>query len=196
MASKKGDAPAATPLAQHAPLEVRHVHPDTLNPAPYNPRKMSAKQVAELRESLVRFGLQEPLIVNKNAERANVVIGGHQRLRLARELGYATVPVVFVDLNEAQERELNLRLNQNLGEWDWDALANMGDAAFLTAVGFSTAELQRHFDLDNANAAANVSSQVGGMTYQVLVTCSGEQQQRELLQRFDGEGLPCRALIL
>jgi len=48
---------------------------------------------------------------------------------------------------EAQERELNLRLNKNLGEWDFDALANF-DENLLKDVGFDPKELDFIFQLD------------------------------------------------
>ena len=44
--------------------------------------------------------------------RADVIVGGHQRVRAARELGYKIVPVVHVCLPPDEERLLNLALNR------------------------------------------------------------------------------------
>lgn len=126
----------------YSDLPVEQVDPATLRAAEYNPRRMSKEQNAQLRRSLERFGLVEPLVVNRHPDRHNVVIGGHQRLRLARALGYATVPVVFVTLDHEKERELNLRLNRNLGEFDWELLKAF-DVAFLREAGFVDNELRR-----------------------------------------------------
>ena len=99
-------------------LEIVHVSIDTLKPADYNPRKISPEDMAQLKESIARFGMVDPIILNSATERLNVVIGGHQRLRAATELGHTTIPAVFVEISDLdREKELNLRLNKNTGEW-------------------------------------------------------------------------------
>jgi len=50
--------------------------------AEYNPRKINKVQEQDLKDSLTRFGLVDPIIININEERKNIVIGGHQRLRV------------------------------------------------------------------------------------------------------------------
>ena len=94
----------------------------------------------------MRFGLVDPLIVNKNKERKNILVGGHQRLRIAKEMGVESIPCVEVDLTLDQEKELNIRLNKNVGEWDFDALANYFDVGELTEWGFSNDDLQFYED--------------------------------------------------
>ena len=89
----------------------------------------------------MRFGLVDPLIVNKNKERKNILVGGHQRLRIAKEMGVESIPCVEVDLTLDQEKELNIRLNKNVGEWDFDALANYFDVGELTEWGFEKDEI-------------------------------------------------------
>jgi len=76
-----------------------------------------------------------------------IVIGGHMRLKIAKQLGLNIVPVVFVDLDEGQEKELNLRLNKNNAEWDYDLLANF-DPSMLTDAGWGNDELEEIFDLN------------------------------------------------
>lgn len=138
----RGEEPRAVPPT----LEVVYVDPTSLNPAPYNPRKMTEGEARDLRESLRRFGFVDPVIANRFPGRENVVIGGHQRLRIAIEDGIERVPAVFVALPEPKERELNLRLNKNVGSWDWDLLANL-DVGLLLDVGFEKDDLAFHFDL-------------------------------------------------
>jgi ParB-like chromosome segregation protein Spo0J len=128
-------------------MEIVDVKIEELKEAEYNPRKMSEKQVSDLTESITSFGLVDPIIVNSHSDRYNIVIGGHQRLKIARMLGFATVPVHYVGLELERERELNLRLNKT-GEWDWDALANF-DIELLADVGFAKKDLEFHFDLDS-----------------------------------------------
>ena len=92
-----------------------------LKPAPYNPRKSNEKQEANLKKSLEKFGVVEPIVFNKQTGH---IVGGHFRIRELKKLGYKEVDCVIVDLNEDDEKELNIRLNANTGEWDWDTLAN------------------------------------------------------------------------
>ncbi len=122
-------------------MEIKQVKIEELKPADYNPRILSEKQYHELRRSLEEFGLVDPIIVNSNPDRFNIVIGGHQRLRVAKDIGYTEVPVYYVNLSEEQEKKLNLRLNKNVGEWDFDALANYFDSGMLFDVGFTEKDL-------------------------------------------------------
>ena len=92
-----------------------------LKPAPYNPRAATKKQEKKLQESLTKFGVVEPIIFNKQT---GYIVGGHFRVRELKKLGYKEVECVIVDLSEEDEKELNIRLNANTGEWDWDTLAN------------------------------------------------------------------------
>lgn len=103
-----------------------------LKPAPYNPRKSNEKQEANLKKSLEKFGVVEPIVFNK---RTGYIVGGHFRIRELKKLGYKEVDCVIVDLNEDDEKELNIRLNANTGEWNFDELANNWDADKLTEWG-------------------------------------------------------------
>lgn len=119
-----------------------------LIPAKYNPRKWPEKETEELRNSIEKFSLADPLIINKN----NTVIGGHFRLNVLKEKGLGEVDVRVPDrlLDDAEERELNLRLNRNLGLWDYDALAAF-DEDMLKDVGFESKELDKIFQLEKGD---------------------------------------------
>jgi ParB-like chromosome segregation protein Spo0J len=79
-----------------------------LKPAAYNPRRISDKAMAGLSESIRRFGMVEPIVWNR---RTGNIVGGHQRHKALEESGVGEVDVVEVDLEEADERALNLALN-------------------------------------------------------------------------------------
>lgn len=130
-------------------LKVYYVRADLLKPADYNPRKWSDDAIKQLSESIKRFGLVDPFIVNSAENRKNIVIGGHFRLKVAMDLGFADVPVVYLNIPDLEkEKELNLRLNKNTGEWDWSLLADL-DSAFLDSVGFSSEELDQIFEIED-----------------------------------------------
>jgi DNA modification methylase len=128
-------------------ITIQHVKIDTLNPSTYNPRKWSEDATKQLKESMQRFGLVDPILVNSASDRKGTVIGGHFRLKVAKDLGYNEVPAVFLNIpDEAKEKELNLRLNRNVGDWDYELLAKF-DETLLQDVGFSSQELDSVFDL-------------------------------------------------
>ena len=112
-----------------------------LNPAEYNPRQLTDKQYKQLKKSLKAFGCVEPVVINSNPMRRDVIIGGHQRCKVWADLGNKTIPTVEVELDEAGEMELNVRLNKNTGEFDFDMLANYFEVDKLQEWGFSEAEL-------------------------------------------------------
>src|SRR3990167_1068786 len=85
-------------------MEIVQVKIGDLKAAEYNPRKMTEKQAKDLEESIRKFGMVDPIIVNKHLGRENVVIGGHQRLKIASILGFSEVPVVYVDLEPEKEQ--------------------------------------------------------------------------------------------
>jgi hypothetical protein len=96
-----------------------------LKPAPYNARQSNKGQERQLKASLEKFGTVEPIIFNKQT---GFIVGGHFRLRELIKLGYKEVDCVIVNLSEDDEKELNIRLNANVGGWDYDRLANEWDA--------------------------------------------------------------------
>ncbi|QEL17366.1 ParB N-terminal domain-containing protein [Limnoglobus roseus] len=127
-----------------SPFTLREMPLDQLVPAPYNPRRpLTATAYRKLRLSVTEFGLVEPLIWN---ERTGYVVGGHARLRILRELGYATVPVSVVNLTDERERALNVVLNNQeaQGRYDpaklLDLLEGLQDVRDLT--GFDEATMR------------------------------------------------------
>ena len=126
-------------------LKIVQVKTSELQPSLYNPRKWSEAATEQLKESIQRFGLIDPILVNGAENRKNIVIGGHFRLKIAKDLGFSEVPVVYVDIpDEAKERELNIRLNKNLGDWDYNLLKEF-DQDILGEIGFSSTELDDIF---------------------------------------------------
>jgi DNA modification methylase len=116
---------SASPTRSIAPppgLQIEQVPLDSLIPWPRNPRTISEAQLAALSRSVAEFGMVDPILVRREDR---VVIGGHQRLDVARKLGLPTVPVIFLDLSEHQASLLNLALNKISGEWDWEQLGEL-----------------------------------------------------------------------
>lgn len=129
-------------------LTVHYVPINSLKPAPYNPRRWDKAALEQLKESINRFGVVDPIIVNGASNRRNVVIGGHMRLKAVEELGHKEISVVYINIPDlAKEKELNLRLNRNTGEWDFKLLTQFNEE-FLQDVGFSSEELDEIFAIE------------------------------------------------
>lgn len=130
-------------------ISIVHVSVNDLKASEYNPRKWDAEKEAHLSESIKKYGIVDPIIVNEASERNNIVIGGHFRLEVIKKLGYTEVPVVYVNIPDLEkEKELNIRLNKNVGEFDWDLLAEF-DETFLGDIGFSSENLDDIFAIED-----------------------------------------------
>jgi len=113
-----------------------------LQPAEYNPRQITKSQFNQLKDSIKKFGLVDPIIINQNG---NIVVGGHQRLKAMQQLNHTEIECVVLDLTPEEEKELNIRLNKNGGEWDFDLLSNF-EIEELKDWGFKEIELGLNID--------------------------------------------------
>ena len=129
-------------MPMEKPKKIVNKHIDDLIFAEYNPRQLTQEQFKHLKDSIHRFGLVDPIIINKNKDRKNIIIGGHQRTKVAKAMGIKEVPCLELDLSYDKEKELNIRLNKNTGDWDYDLLANNFDIDELHDWGFDDSELK------------------------------------------------------
>jgi DNA modification methylase len=128
-------------------MKIEKIEINKLQPASYNPRQISTKQYKDLKESIEKFGVVDPIIINKNM----TVIGGHQRLKVCNDLKHTEIDCVVLDLTKEEERELNIRLNKSGGEFDMDILANEFDVEELKEWGFKEIELGLNIDKIGGN---------------------------------------------
>jgi DNA modification methylase len=141
-------------------IGIEYVAIELLKPAEYNPRKWDAEAEAQLKESIQRYGIVDPLLVNSAEERKNIVIGGHFRLAVFKSLGIKTVPVVYINISDIEkEKELNIRLNKNTGEFDWDLLSKF-DESFLADIGFSSEALDDIFATEDTPEEFNLEREL------------------------------------
>ena len=102
--------------------ELKVLPVSVLKPAEYNPRKKlkpGDKEYKKIKASIEEFGFADPLVVNADM----TIIGGHQRLTVAIDLGYTEVPCAVVDVDKTREKALNIALNKITGQWDDEMLA-------------------------------------------------------------------------
>ena len=102
---------------------------NNLRPFEQNPRLITEEQVAKLKRSLIEDGYHNRLKVTPDLR----VIGGHQRLKVMKDLGWDEIAVLVPDraLSDDEFIRVMLRDNHNNGTWDMEALANMFDLEFL-----------------------------------------------------------------
>ena len=86
-------------------------------PADYNPRTITEKSLEGLERSIVEFGLVQPLIWNKKTNR---LVGGHQRLKVLQGQGIVETDVIVVDLDDTKEKALNITLNNQKIQGEFD----------------------------------------------------------------------------
>lgn len=129
-------------------LKITHWKVADLKPAEYNPRILTKPQYERIKDSITKFGFVDPIIVNTHEGRAGIIIGGHQRVAVAKDVGIEDVPCIEVSLTIERERELNVRLNKNVGEWDYDLLATKFTVDELRGYGFEEWELPGLPDVD------------------------------------------------
>ena len=133
-----------------ATAELKMLPVSVLKPAAYNPRKKlkpGDKEYEKIKNSITEFGFADPLVVNADM----TIIGGHQRLTVAMELGYTEVPCAVVDIDKTREKALNIALNKITGAWDdsllADLLKDIEDSNFdLGKTGFEPPEIETLFN--------------------------------------------------
>lgn len=166
-------------------LAVEYVSTELLRAAEYNPRTHSKEQAEQLKESIRRFGLVDPIICNKAPGRENITVGGHFRVEMAKELGFTSLPVVYVNIPDIEkEKELNIRLNKNTGEFDFELLKEF-DASFLTDVGFSSEELDSVFEVDAEPEMFNLQDELEKLDIKNIEIQKGD------VWEIDGSRLMC-----
>ena len=121
-----------------------------LTPADYNPRKdlqPGDKEYEKIKNSINEFGYVDPIIINTD----DTIIGGHQRLKVLKDLGFTEVDCVVVEVDKTKEKALNIALNKISGSWDVallkDLIDDLKDSNFdIEFTGFEPPELDELFN--------------------------------------------------
>jgi ParB-like chromosome segregation protein Spo0J len=191
-----------TPVAATPEIEVIPVGDLHLDPA--NARKHDARNLAAIKASLARFGQVHPIIIDTN----NVVRAGNGRLQAARALGWPTVNCVRTDLDGADAMAFAIADNRTaeLASWDDQVLSQtlqaLQDEDYdLASIGFTDKEVDALVDSLSGDDARDDEDEGEGdevvlaEKWMVVVECRDEQHQVELLERFKGENLICKAIV-
>jgi ParB-like chromosome segregation protein Spo0J len=172
--------------------------PTKLKPHPQNSRRHTARQIDMLVASLEEFGFAKPVLIDED----DMIIAGHGTVQAAIKIGMGQVPVsVAVNWSDADKRAYLIADNRlhDLSAWDKNLLALEVGAlqkigVNIKAMGFEKKSIEQA--LRRATSTGDAERELGeGYGYAVLITCTSEAHQRDLLERFAAEGIKCRALI-
>lgn len=155
-------------------LKVSYVPISSIKLAEYNPRKWSSESIESLKKSLQENGFVDPVILNGASNRKNVLIGGHFRVKVAKELGYTEVPAVYLNIPDIEkEKRLNIQLNKAVGDWDFKLLAEF-DPTLLADIGFSSEELDDIFGLDETPEEFDLNKELEKLNIQNIEIKKGD----------------------
>lgn len=188
--------PALVPLL--API-------DDVKPDPANPR--ITRDLEVLKNSILRFGVRKPIVVN---ERDDFIEAGHQTHAALKELGAAHIPVVWANDEYLEAVGFNIadnRTSDTVAEWDSDALSGLlrelkeeDETAIIGWEGDALDEAIKGLKKSDDNLGGKSSKGQSHSDYEpkyaIIIDCPSEKKQVALLKKFIKEGLECRALML
>ena len=149
--------------------------------ANYNPRKITEKQREAIRQSIRKFGTVEPLVINTYKGRENIIVGGHRRSEILQQEGHTEAPCVEVCLNQEDEKELNIRLNKNTGEFDYRLLESFFEKSELVGWGFEEMDLDGMWDMsgngDGDNNDSNSNDEYGDKNKEIDIDSMDDEMK-------------------
>lgn len=201
--------PSAADLAHITPsLRSLAVPIGSITLDPRNARTHGEKNQRSIRNSLTKFGQQQPIL----ADAQGIVIAGNGRLEVARELGWKWIAVSRSHLSGMKARAYAIADNRTSELASWDLEELNAQLEEIKNFGIEPDDLEfTQDDLDQLLAGADVDadesahdddkkgtgsgSASGNPQYMIIVECRDEKHQRELCQRFIDENLPHRTIV-
>ncbi|MCK4830125.1 ParB N-terminal domain-containing protein [bacterium] len=135
-------------------LKVQQIEPSKLKPWEDNPR-INDEAVDVVAESIKSFGFNVPILCDQEL----TIIAGHTRWKAANKIGMNSVPVIILELSEAQREAFAIADNKTgeIADWDYSRLREILEKLkrkkiHLPSLGYSQGELhalltpQKEFD--------------------------------------------------
>lgn len=176
----------------------RKVRAGDLLPHEFNYRTHPESQVTALQALYAEVGFARSLLAFELTDGRLKLLDGHLRRQMHPE---EIVDVEVLDLNDDEARKLLLSLDPLASLAGTDAAVHArlreithSDAAALQALWQSTsaAEAATKAALEAAEPSAPVAPRE---QFLILIECANEAEQAELLERFQQDGLRCKALL-
>jgi hypothetical protein len=179
--------------------ELRRVRASELRPNPRNWRTHPDSQRDALRGALAEIGYADALLARELADGSLELVDGHLRAETTPD---AVVPVLVLDVTEEEAAKLLLTLDPlaGLAGVDHDRLNDL-----LAEVKFASPQLDELLETLRRQAADADAVLDEAMerpeieipeSFQVIVECHSEEDQRTVFERLREEGFKCRVLTL
>ena len=173
-------------LSKYIKSESVELNRSAIHLADYNPRKLSDESRKTLKRGIKKFGLVGGIVVNKRT--GLTVVSGHQRLSVMDELqkfpeNDYRIRVDVIDVDEKQEKELNILMNNPnaQGTWDFDALAQLIPDIDYKDAGLTDADLNM-IGVDyllQTEEENNIASELESMMQPVTEQHEAEKAERK-----------------
>jgi hypothetical protein len=169
---------------------------DAIKPHPRNPRR---GDLDAIKASVDVNGFYGAIVANK---RTGYILAGNHRYLAAKMLGLAEVPVVWVDVGDAEEKRILAADNRtgDLGGYDDAVLASLlqgiQDDGGLLGTGYDEDDLGNMLGDLIDDEVEDTSSQLSDLEYRIIINCKGEDEQARIMSSLDELGLEYTASIL
>lgn len=192
--SRKPKAPPAPPRADE--LTMATLPLADLKPNPRNYRKHPEEQIEQLAASIKEFGQPRPILVRKEN---SMIVGGHGVSMAMHAAGKTEARVLLWDVDQDTADAFMIADNEHSKNAIDDdemlaALMRQMDRDDYTALGMDDNRVEKLLDPDKLSGGSGAGAGDGGIC-QILVDCENEAHQAALLEKFNNEGLQCRALL-
>jgi hypothetical protein len=158
-----------------------------------NPNRTTIKQQAQIWKSLKKYGWAYPIITNKDG----VYLDGEQRGSVCIENGEFFAPVLRLPISDVDRRILRQILNKLKGKHnkeldnaEYIRILQQSEKEDLKALLESVGERLPE-DIDEHEASRIIPE-----TYEIIVECRDEANQRSIFEKLKAEGYNLRILTL
>ena len=184
-------------------LNVKMMPIGDVVPYEKNPR-LNDQAVDAVASSIREFGFKVPIVVDGKG----VVVSGHTRLKAAKTLGLAEVPVIVADdLDDTKIKAFRLADNKVAELADWDESLLIKELEELDDLNYDMGQFDFEFDLDDADgdgSDGNGSDDIGDIpdninvmeTFALNVIVKDEAEQAELYEEMLGRGYEVKVVSL
>jgi ParB-like chromosome segregation protein Spo0J len=128
-------------------LNIEYVELSTLIPHVDNPKQHSPVEVAEMVESIKKWGWTKPMLVTMNG----VIVDGHRRRLAALAMNITRVPVIRVPFTDEQALAFLMASKRSQSESDWNelfverCLHRLNEVGYdMKTIGFAEVELRKY----------------------------------------------------
>lgn len=127
----------------------------------YNPNKMPKKEMALLKESILKYGFLFPIVVNKEGDKY-VIIDGYHRYETLKRIGADNVLIVNMDISIAERMKLTVLMNRIKGMHQIESMSEL--VVKLSNLGVPDVDIAKQLGME-AEEFIRLKQQLGIASY-------------------------------